>query len=215
MAFRYVTVLWLCLMLLSVHGGSATEPERIELLGNKYQFYVKTLATYKDAQLTCQLNGGSLAMDVHFSISATMQYFIVKHWYNMTYPETYSTVHSFWVSDALIQVYDCLEIEIGKEGFAFRNADCDLARPFACVMTPSVVNLPYQTRRHLRQAVAKAPLTMSNVTNKSKGINRKIRDMDVSTRALFWAVIGIGVVEFILVCTMIILIYFVRRYLTS
>lgn len=210
MASTYVTVLWL--MLLSVHAVSATEPETVELLGNKYQFYVKTLATYKDAQLTCQANGGSLAMDVHFSISTTMQYFVIKHWYNMTYPETYSTVHSFWVTDALIQVDDCLEIEISHDGFSFHNANCDLARPFACVANPPLINL---SRRHLRQAVGSAPITVSNVTSKSKSINRKIRDVDVSTQALFWAVIGIGVVEFVLVCTVIILIYFVRRYVSS
>jgi hypothetical protein len=203
------------LMLLGFHVASATtEPESVQLLGNTYQFYAKTLATYKDAQMTCQLNGGSLAKDVDYSISATMQYFVVKHWYNMTYPETYSTVHSFWVNDALIQVDDCLTIEIGNEAFSFRNAKCDLAKPFACLSNPSVTSLPYQTRRHLKQA-GNAPVTMTNVTSKSKSINRKIRDVDVSTQALFWAVLGIGFVELILVFTVILLIYFVRRYMSS
>lgn len=209
MASTYVTMM--LLLLSGFQAVSASEPESVELLGNKYQFYVKTLATYKDAQLTCQLNGGSLAMDIEYSISTTMQYFIIKHWYNMTYPETYSTVHSFWVNDALIQVNDCLEIEIGNDGFSFQNAKCDLVRPFACVENPSVITL---TRRHLKQA-ANAPLTVTNVTSKGKSINRKIRDVDVSTRALFWAVLGIGFVELILVFTVILLIYFVRRYMSS
>jgi hypothetical protein len=209
MAATYVIMM--LLLLSGFQAVSASEPESVKLLGNTYQFYVNTLATYKDAQLTCQLNGGSLAMDIEYSISTTMQYFIVKHWYNMTYPEVYSTVHSFWVHDALIQVNDCLEIEIGNEGFSFRNANCDLARPFACLLNPPVITL---TRRHLKQA-ANAPLTMTNVTNKGKSINRKIRDVDVSTQALFWAVLGIGFVELILVFTVIILIYFVRRYMST
>lgn len=214
MASTYVSMLWL--ILLSVYAVTATEPESVDFLGNKYQFYVKTLATYKDAQLTCQNNGGSLAMDIDYVVSAAMQYFIVKHWYNMTYPETYSTVHSFWVTDALVQVNDCLEIDIGNEGFTFQNASCNLTRPFVCVSNPPVTTMPFkfESRRRLKQT-ANAPITMRNVTNRSKSINRKIREVDVSTQALFWAVIGIGVVEFILVCTVIILIYFVRRYLTS
>lgn len=214
MASTYVSMLWL--MLLSVYAVTATEPESADFLGNKYQFYVKTLATYKDAQLTCQTNGGLLAMDIDYVVSTAMQYFIVKHWYNMTYPETYSTIHSFWVTDALVQVNDCLEIDIGNEGFTFQNASCNLTRPFVCVSNPPVTTLPFQfeSRRRLKQT-ANAPITMRNVTNRSKSINRKIREVDVSTQALFWAVIGIGVVEFILVCTVIILIYFVRRYLTS